>query len=210
MEPGIQKFPSYHQPQDYPGPKNFKAWAGSVILRFFGWRVAGQLPDVPKWVAIGAPHTSNWDFPFMVAASWVMGVRLRWLGKAALFKGPWGGMMKALGGIPVDRTQSNDMVQDMVDWFEKSDHLVVAVPPSGTRAFRDHWKTGFYYIAQQAGVPVGLGILDFKEKAAGFTGLLVPSGDIEKDFEALREFYAPIGAKFADKVNTVQLRPKDP
>ena len=153
------------------------------------------MPDLKKWVAIGAPHTSNWDFPFMVAASWVMGVRLRWMGKAALFKGPLGPMMRALGGISVDRTQSNDLVQQMVDWFEKSDALVVAVPPSGTRSYRDHWKTGFYFIAQKAQVPVGLGVLDFKEKAAGFTGLLMPSGDIERDFAELKDFYAPIGAK---------------
>ena len=210
MKPAIERFPSYHRPQDDPGPKTFKAWLGACILRFFGWRIAGTLPDLKQWVAIGAPHTSNWDFPFMVAASWVMGVRLRWMGKAALFKGPLGPMMRALGGISVDRTQSNDLVQQMVDWFEKSDALVVAVPPSGTRSYRDHWKTGFYFIAQKAQVPVGLGVLDFKEKAAGFTWLLMPSGDIERDFAELKDFYAPIGAKHPESRNLVQLKPKDP
>ena len=134
---------------------------GRLVLKVMGWKIAGELPTFDKFVLIATPHTSNWDFPLMVAASWVMGVRLRWLGKAVLFKNPWGKIMTALGGIPVDRTQSNDMVQQMADWFEREEALIVAIPPAGTRAYRDYWKTGFYYIAQKAQVPIGLGILDF-------------------------------------------------
>jgi len=208
MEQGIQRFPQNYKPLAYPGPKNLKSLLGALFLQCMGWRVAGGLPETKKWVAIGAPHTSNWDFPLMVTASWVMGVRLRWMGKAVLFKGPWGFFMRALGGISVDRTQSNDMVQQMAAWFEKEEGLVVAIPPSGTRAFRDHWKTGFYFIAEKARVPIGLGVLDFTEKAVGFAGVMMPSGDIDQDFQLLQEFYAPIGAKDPSKKNLVQRKSK--
>ena len=207
-ETGLTRRSEVYAPHKYPGPKNLKTWLGATFLSLCGWKVAGHIPKDAKWVAIGCPHTSNWDFPFMITASWVMGVRLRWMGKASLFKGPLGKLMLALGGVPVDRTKSNDMVQQMVDWYAKSDALVVAIPPSGTRSFRDHWKTGFYYIAQKAGVPIGLGILDFDKKQAGFSGQLNPSGDMEKDFELLREFYEPIGGKIPANKNTIQVRPK--
>ena len=144
----------------------------------------------------------------MITSSWVMGVQLRWMGKASLCKGVLGQFMIFLGGVPVDRTKSNDMVQQMVDWYAKKEALVIAIPPSGTRSFRDHWKTGFYFIAQKAEVPIGLGILDFAKKEAGFSGQLNPSGDIEHDFKLLKEFYDPIGGKIPANKNTIRIRPK--
>jgi 1-acyl-sn-glycerol-3-phosphate acyltransferase len=206
--PGLERYSAVYAPHQYPGPKNLKAWLAASFLSLCGWKVAGKIPEDSKWVAIGCPHTSNWDFPFMIAASWVMGVQLRWMGKASLFKGPLGKIMLSLGGVPVDRTKSNDMVQQMVDWYAKTEALVVAIPPSGTRGFRDHWKTGFYFIAQKANVPIGLGILDFVKKEAGFPGQLNPSGDIDRDFISLKEFYDPISGKIPANKNTIRIRPK--
>src|SRR5512140_1263233 len=126
--------------------------AGALYLRLFGWHVEGRLPPGTKAVAIAAPHTSNWDLPFMLAVSYVLGVKPSWLGKRQLFAWPFGALMRRLGGIPVDRDRRTKLVRQVIDHFAAVDQLFLVIPPSGTRRRATHWKSGFYHIARGAEV----------------------------------------------------------
>lgn len=150
----------------------------------------------PKLVVIAAPHTTNWDLPIMLAVAIYYRVRLRWMGKDSLFKGPFGWLMHALGGIPVDRSKSNNAVAQMVARYNEADALLVAIPPEGTRAKTRYWKTGFYHIANGAGVPIALGFLDYARKVGGIGSVLQPTGDYDADLERIKEFYADVKGKY--------------
>ena len=172
-----------------------------ACYRLAGWRVEGELPDEKKFVVIAAPHTSNWDFIFMLCCAVHWRVRLHWLGKDGLFKPPFGWFMRALGGIPVDRSKSNNVVAQMIDVFHDSPKLAVAIPPEGTRANVRRWKTGFYNIAHGAGVPIALGFLDYKRKVGGIGMTFWPTGDYEKDLEEIKAFYGGVTPKFPERIN---------
>lgn len=165
-------------------------WISIVILRLIGWRLDGRAAEVQKAVLIGAPHTSNWDFPIALMICFSLRLDVYWMGKHTLFPPVLGAIMRWLGGIPVDRTQAGNLVQGTIDAFKNNDKLLVIVPPEGTRGKVTRWKTGFYYIAVGAGVPLGLGYLDFKEKIGGVGKLFYPSGNIEEDMREIRAFYA--------------------
>ncbi|MBI3712320.1 MAG: lysophospholipid acyltransferase family protein [Burkholderiales bacterium] len=165
-------------------------WISIVVLRLIGWRLDGRAADVQKGVLIGAPHTSNWDFPIALMICFALRLDVYWMGKHTLFPPILGAIMRWLGGIPVDRTQAGNLVQGTIDAFQHNDKLLVIVPPEGTRGKVTRWKTGFYYIAVGAGVPLGLGYLDFKEKIGGVGKLFYPSGNIEEDMREIRAFYA--------------------
>jgi 1-acyl-sn-glycerol-3-phosphate acyltransferase len=172
------------------------SWLG---LKAAGWRIEGPAP-AKKCVLIAAPHTSNWDFPLMLAAAFVFRLEVFWMGKDALFRRPIAaGLMKWLGGIPIDRSRTNNVVDQMVDIFDRSDGLIVVIPPEGTRSKVTRWKTGFYYIALGAKVPIATGFLDFKRKVAGFGPQFDVTGDIENDLRDMQEFYSTVTAKFPDK-----------
>lgn len=172
------------------------AW---LWLKIFRWRLEpGDLPSVHCFVLIAAPHTSNWDLPIMLCAAILLRVKLYWMGKAAIFRPPFGGIVRWLGGIPIDRSKANNLVAQSVDLFRTSPTLVLVVPPEGTRQKVRHWKTGFYYIALGAGVPIVMGFLDYKHKIAGFGPRLVPTGDIAADMLVIRAFYSGITGKYPD------------
>lgn len=168
---------------------------GRLILRIFGWKIEGEFPDLPKYVLIGAPHTSNWDFPVGIAVCFAREQKVYWMGKHTLFWGPLGPLARWLGGIPVDRRQSNSLVEQMVQVFNQQEKLVVAIPPEGTRKKVEKWKTGFYYIALGAQVPIVFGYIDFARKVAGCGGTFYPTGNADQDIAKIREFYAPIVGK---------------
>ncbi len=168
-------------------------------LRLAGWKLSGAPPKEPKYVLIAVPHTSNWDFPLTLAMAFVFGFDLFWMGKDSLFKGPAGPIMRWLGGISVNRSASNNLVQQMVDAYRNEDRLVVAIPPEGTRSRVEKWKTGFYYIAVGANVPIALGFLDYKRKVGGFLPTFYPTGDAEKDIAEIRKSYAGISGHKADQ-----------
>lgn len=170
-------------------------WMSIVILRLIGWRTDGRAADLQKGVLIGAPHTSNWDFPIALMICFALRLDVYWMGKHTLFPPILGAIMRWLGGIPVDRSQAGNLVQGTIDAFARSEKLLVIVPPEGTRGKVTRWKTGFYYIAQGAGVPLGLGYLDFKEKIGGVGKLFYPSGNIEEDMREIRAFYAGFTGK---------------
>ena len=164
-----------------------------VILRLMGWTAIGRELHRPKLVLIGAPHTSNWDFPLMLLIVLKLRLNVFWMGKHTLFRFPFGGLMRWLGGIPIDRSKSNNVVQQVTEEYNKQSELVVLIPPEGTRSKVDRWKTGFYHIARNAGVPILLGYVDAPRKEAGLADFFTPTGDLERDMAAIRAFYADKG-----------------
>jgi len=167
-----------------------RAALGRAILRLLGWRVEGNLPDQPKLVVIAAPHSSAWDFVLGIGLVFALRLDLHFIGKAELFRGPLGPLMRWLGGLPVDRRRPEGFVEQTVALFAERDHLVLAVAPEGTRKPVTRWKTGFYRIALGAGVPIVPGYFDNGRKTIGFGPALAPTGDAERDIAALRGFYA--------------------
>jgi 1-acyl-sn-glycerol-3-phosphate acyltransferase len=180
---------------DTPIINTLMHWLSRLLLHLLGWRIEGAAPAVQKYVLIGAPHTSNWDFPFTLMVCFALGIQPYWMGKASLFPPLLGGLMHWLGGIPVERSRQGNLVQSTVDAFNANSRLTVIIPPEGTRAKVRHWKTGFYYIALGAKVPIALGYLDFKTKVAGFGRLFQPTGDITNDMVEIQTFYAGITGK---------------
>ena len=161
-----------------------------VGLKLIGWKARGEELEHQRFVLIGAPHTSNWDFPLMLMVVLRLRLRVYWMGKHTLFPLPFGWLMKWLGGIPVNRSASHNVVNETVRQYRENDELVILIPPEGTRSKVDHWKTGFYHIANNAGVPILLGYVDAENKEAGFADLFTPTGDLEKDMAEIRAFYA--------------------
>ncbi len=182
---------------------------GALYLRLAGWRVEGCLPDFAKGVLIAAPHTSNWDLPFMLAIAYVLGLRPSWLGKRELFRWPFGWLMRWLGGVPVDRRASQNLVQQAIDRFASAQRLFLVVPPSGTRRRATHWKSGFYHIARGAGVPIICTFLDYRRKVGGIGPVLRPSGDVRADMRTIRGFYADIVGRYPALATPVRLREED-
>jgi 1-acyl-sn-glycerol-3-phosphate acyltransferase len=181
----------------------------ALYLRLFGWRVEGRLPAGTKAVAIAAPHTSNWDLPFMLAVSYVLGVKPSWLGKQQLFRGAFGWLMRRLGGVPVDRSRRENLVQQVADYFGTVDQLFLVVPPSGTRQRATHWRSGFYYIARGAAVPIICAFLDYRRKVGGIGPTIAPGGDLRADMRVIREFYAQVTGKYPALTTPVRLVEED-
>ncbi len=195
-----------HRRPDYPAP--LRAFV-HFLYRLAGWQVVGEAPDYPKFVVVGAPHTSNWEFFHMLAVSITTGVKMHWLGKHTLFKPPLGWFMRAAHGVPINRTLTKNAVEQVVDVFNKSDRMVLIIAPEGTRKKVDYWKTGFYYIALGAGIPILLAFADYKAKVAGYGPVIHPSGDIEADFEIIRAFFADKVGKYPEKQGTIAIPPRE-
>jgi 1-acyl-sn-glycerol-3-phosphate acyltransferase len=171
-----------------------------LYFAIIGWKTYNGIPaHVKKYVMIGAPHTSNWDFPITMAALLLMRVKVNYLAKKELFKFPLGIIMRYFGGISVDRSKNTRMVDSMTNEFKLHDSLILLVPPEGTRGYVKEWKSGFYYVALGAGVPIGLGYLDYARKEAGIAKLFYPSGDFTKDLEEIKSFYRGIAARHPEK-----------
>ena len=176
------------------------------VLNQLGWMVHADYPDAKKYVVIAAPHTSNWDFPLGILAAWAMKLDIHWMGKHALFHWPWGWFFRALGGTPVYREQNLNLSQQMTELFARSERLVLALAPEGTRRKTDHWKTGFYYIARVANVPIVLGYLDHGHKQVGIGGAFYPGNDIETDFKQIRQFYKDRRGKIPENESLIEVR----
>jgi 1-acyl-sn-glycerol-3-phosphate acyltransferase len=161
----------------------------SGILRLAGWRAIGKRIDNQRFVLIGAPHTSNWDFPLMLMVVLKLELKLHWMGKSTLFMFPFGGIMRWLGGIAIDRSQHHGVVEQVVQQYRDNPQMVVLVPPEGTRSKVKEWKTGFYHIANNAGVPILMGYVDVPKKEAGLADFFFPTGNVEQDISEIRHFY---------------------
>lgn len=142
----------------------------------------------------------------MLATAYVMRARVSWFGKHTLFKAPWGWFMRMLGGIPVDRRSPQSLVTQMAEKFKSSDELILAVPPEGTRSKVDVWKSGFYHIASEGGVPIGLGYLDYDRKLCGLGMFVTPSGNVNEDMNKIRWFYRSVRGKYPDLESEPRLR----
>jgi len=169
------------------------------FMKAFGWRLEGRLPDVNKLVVIAAPHTSNWDLPVLLSLAFALKAKACWLGKHTLFRWPFGFLFRWMGGIPVYRSASKNVVAQSVEMFRNSEKLILTIPPEGTRSKVSHWKTGFYYIALGAEVPIAMAFIDYRRKVSGVGPTLFPTGDIEADMEIIRNFYVNVTAKYPDK-----------
>jgi len=173
-----------------------------------GWKIQGGLPaGVKKCVLIAAPHTSNWDFLYGSCAWSLFGFNVKYLAKKELFKFPFGIFFKALGGVPVDRSKHTNLVDAMVELVNSKDEIVVLMTPEGTRKKIDHWKTGFYHLAQKANIPIVLGKINYAKKVAIVEKLLIPSGDINKDFEIIREFYKDAVGRNPENFSLAAIKP---
>lgn len=171
-------------------------WSLVAFFKREGWTIEGSAPTTTrKFVIIAAPHTSNWDFVYFLGAADALNLKLSFMGKASLFRWPFEKLMKDLGGVPIDRSQSRDTVQAMVDEFARRDEFMLTIAPEGTRGKAGGWKTGFYNIALKAGVPMVPGFMDYKRKVVGLGPAMTPSGDYEKDLAVLAAFYAPVTPK---------------
>jgi 1-acyl-sn-glycerol-3-phosphate acyltransferase len=179
---------------------------GILFLTVTGWKIEGVVPDIPKFVAILAPHTSNWDLPFILAVLYGLGLKINWFGKKELFTWPIGGAFKWLGGIPIDRSSRQNVVHQTAQTMQESEQFVVGIAPEGTRSQISHWNTGFYHIASLAQVPIVFGYLDYARKVGGFGPMIHTTGNIEADMKVIREFYSSITAKYPHKVGEIKVR----
>lgn len=170
-----------------------------LMLRLTGWRTEGMTPEQiaehPKYILIAAPHTSNWDFPFTLMVCFALRLRVYWMAKASLFAWPIGWLSRWLGGIAIDRSASNNTVQNTIDAFKTRERLAILVAPEGTRGKVTHWKTGFYHMAHGAGVPIALAYLDFQKKTGGIGRMFYPTGDIAADMIEIQQFYSGVTGK---------------
>ena len=162
---------------------------GRALLRVTGWRIEGDVPTDPKFVAIVAPHTSNWDFLIGVIAMFALDLRVRWLGKHSLFRWPLGPLLRSLGGRPVRRDTAHGVVGDIADAIRAEPEFILALAPEGTRRHVDAWRTGFYHIARQANIPIVPVTLDWGRREITIDPPVHPSGDMARDIERLRARY---------------------
>jgi 1-acyl-sn-glycerol-3-phosphate acyltransferase len=176
------------------------------FLRLTGWSAEGEKPRERRFVLIAAPHTSNWDLPYLLALAAIFDVKVSWMGKHALFRPPLGWLMRRVGGIPIVRHRRGNMVSQMKRVFEESESLALVVPAEGTRGYVAHWKSGFYHIARSANVPIVLGYLDYGRRRGGFGPALYPTGDIPADMDEIRGFYADKIGKYPDQFGEVRLK----
>ncbi len=168
-----------------------------------GWTVEGQAPRPRRFVIIAAPHTSNWDFVYFLGGADALGLDLSFMGKDSLFKGPLGRAMSDLGGIPVDRSKSNNAVEAMVAEFARRDEFMLTIAPEGTRGKAREWKTGFYHIALGAKVPIVCGLMDYRRKVVGLGPAMIPTGDYEADMVRLGEYYRACTPKHPDRATAL-------
>jgi 1-acyl-sn-glycerol-3-phosphate acyltransferase len=184
-------------------------WLANVVLKLFGWRAVGSLADQPKCVIVVAPHTSNWDFAVLVLVALALRLKVTWMGKHTLFRPPFGWIMRRLGGLPIDRRMRHNMVDQVIESFRTHNRQLLAIPPEGTRKRAPYWRSGFYYIALGAQVPIAFGFADYRRKVGGIGGVITPSGDVDADMAIIRDFYNEIIGKRPDQFGEIRLKPQE-
>jgi 1-acyl-sn-glycerol-3-phosphate acyltransferase len=172
---------------------------GRLGLRLMRFRFVGPLPSESRFVLIGVPHTSNWDFVLGMLMLFRLGLRVHWIGKHTLFRAPFGGIMRWLGGIPINRSAPEGFVNQIVAAFDGNDRFIVGLSPEGTRKKVERWKTGFYRIAVGASVPIALGVFDFGSREMRLDRMFYPTGDMEADIAEIRASYEGIRGKNPDQ-----------
>jgi 1-acyl-sn-glycerol-3-phosphate acyltransferase len=172
------------------------SFINSRILYWLGWKIVNRYPvELPKVVLIVIPHTSTWDFPLGLMVRSAIKADIKYIGKDSLFKSPFGWLFRALGGYPVDRSKRNNFVQAMVDIFQKEDYFHVVLAPEGTRKKVDKLKTGFYFIAKGAGVPIVMCKFDFGNRQIAFSEPFLPTENTESDFKKIDDYFRGVKGK---------------
>ena len=167
-------------------------YLAKVVMRLLGWRVEGSLPALAKFVLIGAPHTSNWDFVLFLGVIFTLRANVRFMGKMELFRWPIGAFFRYCGGVPVERSKSTGLVDQMVEACNKSDKFILTIAPEGTRHHVQEWKRGFYHIAKGAGIPIVMAIVDGKHKTVHIGQVFHPTENMEADMTAIKGFFTGI------------------
>jgi 1-acyl-sn-glycerol-3-phosphate acyltransferase len=175
-------------------------------LTTFGWRVSGEMPESPHAVLIANPHTTNWDGVFMIATAWVFRIKLHWIGKRSLTSGPFGAILRNFGAVGIDRTKPGGQVGQVALRIREADGMFLAIAPAATRSKREFWKSGFYHIAQEAGVPIVPAFVDWGTKHGGVGPAITTTGDIVADMAQIRAFYDGMKGKFPDQQTPILLR----
>ncbi len=184
-------------------------WLAAALLRLGGWNIGEPPPKLDKYVAIAAPHTYWWDGFWMLCFAFWWGMRINWLAKDSVMRWPVAGLLRRTGVVPVDRSAPQGLVGQIVREFERRDRMVLSIPPEGTRARREYWKSGFYHIAVEADVPVCLTYLDYDRRVSGFGPCFRLTGDVRKDMDRIREFYTDYVGKFPENFTPPRLREED-
>ena len=169
-----------------------------ALLRLCGWSLVGVFPDVPRAVLIAAPHSSWWDGVWGLLLKVGIGADVHFMGKQELFRGPLGGLLRRMGGMPIDRGAGKGVVEQMIDQFHQRNTLWLGIAPEGTRKAVTRWKTGFWHIAHGAGVPIVTAYFNYADKTIGIGPLFETSDDMDADLARLRALYAPFKGKHHD------------
>ncbi len=181
------------------------SFIAKILLKLFGWRVEGKIPGgINKSVIIMAPHTSNLDFVIGWFGALALKIKPSLMIKKEAFHFPVGFFLKAMGGIPVDRSKSQNAIKYTTYLFKKRRKFHLIITPEGTRKLNRNWKRGFYFIAQKAGVPIILGFMDYREKVGGVGPVIYPSGNFEEDLKKIESFYKDKKARYPENFNLNQ------
>lgn len=192
-----------------PEVNNFIKTLAQWFIALVGWKAEGDLHLLPKkFVAIMAPHTSNWDLLLALGTLSALGIKFNWFGKKEAFSWPIGGLFKLLGGIPIERRTHQNMVEQTAALIRSRERVIIGIAPEGTRSNSKYWKTGFYHIAHQAAVPIAFGFLDYRRKAGGIGPLMETTGNIEEDLQVIRDYYKDVTAKNPELVGEIAIKPK--
>jgi 1-acyl-sn-glycerol-3-phosphate acyltransferase len=183
----------------------FFHWIGKITYKLSGWQTESRIPDIPKAVVIVAHHTSNWDFLMGLMATFIWRVKPFWLGKHSLFRWPLAGLLKGLGGIPINRTSAHNVVEQAAQAFQNYERFLLAITPEGTRKKVNQWKSGFYHIAKAAKVPIVCAFIDYKRKVTGIGPTISPTDDIRADMQKIREFYSTVTGKYPERAGNVEI-----
>ncbi len=188
-------------------PATPRSKLAAVLLRLGGW--SALLPPAPggKLVGVAYPHTSNWDLLPALLWAWATGTPLKFVAKHSLFRFPLGPLLRAWGGVSVDRRRAGgNFVDAVAALIAEQPEIVLGLAPEGTRERAEAWKSGFYHMAQAAGVPIALIAFDWKRRRVGVLGYLTPSGDIEADYQQMRAVYAGVVGRHPEKATPIRAR----
>jgi len=174
------------------------SYVGTGLLSVTGWKVTGQIPDMKKLLVILAPHTSNWDFVYGMAMVLSLKIKIYWLGKHSIFKKGVTRLLKSLGGIPVNRNDSKNIINDVLDIANREGGILIGLSPEGTRKKAEKWKSGFLRIAQSMECPILLVAIDYPSKEISFRELFYPTGDNQRDIEYLKKYYKDFMGKIPE------------
>jgi len=195
----------------HTGPSTglIKYWIAFFALKIAGWDVVGEVPNKSKFIFIGAPHTTNWDLVFMLLAFYIFRIKMSWMGKQSLFKPPLGKLIKALGGISVNRDKSQGVVDQFAELYNNTEKLVIGLSPEGTRSNKNYWRSGFYWIAYKAKIPIVCGYLDYRNKTARIGLSMVPTGNVKEDMNIIRNFYKNANLEYLKSSESIRLKDEE-